>query len=546
MRGAAHAAAFAVFLGLGACARPAFDLASPPLPAERDAEGFFRVTEPVASVRAAGGVRFAAGRYGRALDGAERCDVFVRGADGAFVVRRLAFTPSPVPLRPAAIRAVTESDEIPPAARSLARGDSVALPPPSGPAAGAPLDFEPRGRGADLAAYPAKGAAFARFRDVEAMFRVCGEADRLAARILAARGDGRDYRTFRELLRRLRVPEIWKANPGGEKGSGECAIVVHRDPERPARGEPDAALLLRIRDPALHHMETLAGITLAGAHEAMTARAEDPFPERRRTAPTRRVSDDVEIAEPEFSSRMFRPATDPSRSLAAQPDWKARRGEVPAPEEAAFARIPRLVRGEEPGADEVAVRRREAAGWLRLAADWLGAPAGPDDGSRAPLLSHRATLGAETAGTIWIRVVTDERGLRVSVECEAASDAERIESLLALAARPLPNHADVCRSNRDDLSVVALSIAAGSGVARRGPPLGLAERAFLHLGFEPVCPCGGRYDAHPATREVSCTAHGADGSPREGVAPPRALVRALAREGRTVSFTMPVDWERRD
>ncbi|MCG3134933.1 MAG: hypothetical protein HMLKMBBP_02351 [Planctomycetes bacterium] len=530
-RAAVLASTLAAVLVLPACPRPTFDTDPPPIRVRSDAEGFFEVADQdaVSELHAGDGVLFAAGRHGRIAPGASGHEVFARGTDGSFAARRIVVAAHlAASLREPALRAAAASGST--TASELASGIGADLPRSGtiGYGGGAETGF--RGPGADLATYAPRGSAFARFRDVEAMLRVCGEADRLAARILAAHDDGRDFRTLGEFLRRLRIPEIWKANPGGEKGAGECGITAGSV----VRGTTDAALLLRIRDPALHHMETQAGIALAGAHEIemTSAAADDPWPERRRTAPVRRVFDDVEIATPEFGPWSVSSLPPMDGTVAALPGWAARRGAPPPAEEAAFARIPRMPFDvdtvKEPGRRTVL-----AKSWRGLAARWLG-----DDRAAAPFPAPagRPLLVPRTEGALWVRVATDAKGLAVSVECDAEADAPRIEAVLALAAAPLANHAAVCASNRDELSVVALA-------ERRAT--NLAERAFLHLGFAPVCPCGGRYDAHPVTREVACTAHGTGRAPRSAKAPP-PLVRALAREGAVVSFRIPVDWERRD
>jgi len=70
----------------------------------------------------------------------------------------------------------------------------------------------------------------------------------------------------------------------------------------------------------------------------------------------------------------------------------------------------------------------------------------------------------------------------------------------------------------------------------------LAERCFVVLGWKPVCPCDGVYDAHPVTREPSCSVHGSDTSPLAGAPVARPLIRDLRREGATVRCRVPVDW----
>jgi hypothetical protein len=72
----------------------------------------------------------------------------------------------------------------------------------------------------------------------------------------------------------------------------------------------------------------------------------------------------------------------------------------------------------------------------------------------------------------------------------------------------------------------------------------LAERAFVVLGWKPVCPCRGTYSAHPVTRDVACSVHGTDARPSPEPKPLRAVLRDVASEGVVVRFRVPIDWDR--
>jgi hypothetical protein len=171
---------------------------------------------------------------------------------------------------------------------------------------------------------------------------------------------------------------------------------------------------------------------------------------------------------------------------------------------------------------------RIARGAVWLAARWAGVPCG-----FSPSAERVAVEAGPLAQVLWLRAVTDVKGAHVECVFRTEDAAERARVALELAARPLENHGAVCSSNRRELTPLAL--------AERSVD-DLAERCFVVMSFKPVCPCGGRYEAHPVTREVDCTVHGSDRRPVAEVKAPKPLLRDLVREGAAVRFLWPIRW----
>ena len=146
----------------------------------------------------------------------------------------------------------------------------------------------------------------------------------------------------------------------------------------------------------------------------------------------------------------------------------------------------------------------------------------PDDAGAAShrALEHGRPDGAGALG----RARYDDDGA-------AASAAAGLRA----AAEPRDG-TDACRRNLRDLVPLALVERAEND---------LAERCFVFLGWRPVCPSGGAYSAHPITREVACSAHGTEKSPR--AAPARAVpLSEIAVDGRDVTFRWKIDWSRKE
>ncbi len=382
---------------------------------------------------------------------------------------------------------------------------------------------------------------FVRFRSVEAAYRFASEFDRLAAALLAAeREDARDYGTLRLALHDLLLPTIWRTNPDATRGTGEVGLVI-APPF--VRGRPRVAVLMRIVDPELHRMQTVAGIAQESAPDHLWRPADDPFPiERERIAfrATLPEAPDVEIVATDralgerIGSLRSVPVArrDGFRHLRAPTTDAARR---PGPEEALFGYSPF---GEDPAWRALvphmarsAVREfREGLGLARLAERCLG-------DARASLVNDPHPRGPDWLGDVSaLRVTTDAKGAAFAVTCAAADTAARFANVLRGVASAGAAADRACIANLRDL--VPLAIA-------ENPAGDVAERNFVVLGWKPVCPCGGTYSLHPVTREASCSAHGTARSPRAGNWKPPGLTEIRAA-GSELSFRLAIDWNRKE
>lgn len=461
----------------------------------------------------------------------ENAFVHVKDARGVFGLRRVSVERG-LPLASFVERAVRRLGAAcgdTSLGRALASTESQVVPkhetrlrPPGGDATPVPA------AGEDLARWAPADRPFIRFRDTEAAMRFVGEADRLAARLRAAAGDGRSFETLRWALHDLLLPSIWNANPGAERGAGECGVVLEEAP----LGRSRVVLVMRITDPQLHDFQTRAGVAYESREDHLWKPADDPFPGLRARRNTRRVEGDVEVV-----STDERSLDDVIRATAGRMGdgdaWKDARTARPAERDEAFLAVMPALRGEDLVEWLAAPRRhgpgeRIARGAVWLAARWTGVPCG-----FSPSAEGVPADASPLADVRWVRAVTDASGARVECVFGTEAGAERVREILEAAARPLENHGAVCSSNRRELTPLAF--------VERGVD-DLAERCFVVMAFKPVCPCGGRYEAHPVTREVDCTVHGSDRRPIDGVKAPKALLRDLVREGKTVRFLWPIRW----
>lgn len=520
--------------------------------ADADADGYFvsRGPAPSSEVHAGPGVRFAAvdaeGRVvGRLAAGADEGSIWVR-EDGRLSSLPLRAETTAEALRPSVresvlaalagrggdvLSAFLASCDVTTAATGTPRGDAAApvtsrtpLPPPS-----------PR-----LEDWAPKECLFVRFRSVEAAYRCVSLADEIAGALLAAeREDARDYGTLRLALHDLLLPTIWRTNPDAERGVGEAALVL-APPF--VRGRPRAALLLRITDPELHRMQTVAGIAQESAEDHRWRPADDPFPQERERFNFRVVPEDAPFLEIVATDRELgeRIASRRSATVGTLPEWQEARaltapGGRPAPEEAAFAWSSLAVEDDWRAlvgalTRSAARETREAVGLAWLAKRWF-------DASRLTERPDVRSHGPAALDSIQsLRVTTDAKGASVRVRCADEHAAARFASVLASLPAAGPAAARACRASLADLAPLALV---------ENPQTGLAERNFVVLGWKPVCPCGGVYAAHPVTREVSCSEHGTLAAPREGRwrAPPLSEVSASGAE---LSFRVAIDWNRKE
>lgn len=518
--------------------------AAPEIAAVVDDAGWFEITDAaVTDVWAASrGLRGVAGRWGR-LDASrdEAPAVSLRGADGAFERVGLSLRPVPQSLEERAFTALREraasfgADGTSRAFARLVAGEDGGRSPTfvvltfrgGGPHAAPP----PSAAGADLAAWAPADRPFVRFRSVEAAYRFTDAADRLAARLLAAHGDGRDHGTLRWALHDLLLPTIWRTNPEGERGAGEVAVVL----ESPyGRGRPEVAALFRITDPEIHRMHVEAGISQEAQEDHLWRPADDPFPLERARRNFRATRADVEwVATSEAAMRAHRENVP---RLADHPDWRrARGGAAPARDEAFFFWAPSVLREGWRGAGHDAdVRaRREEAGLAALATRWTGL-------SRAwgeRVVPAEPVPVERLLDVVSVRAVTDTSGAAVEVVLDDEAAAAAVHDLLLVASVPLAGAGDVCRRNLRDLVPLAVCDAV--------PADDLAERAFVVLGWSPVCPCGGTYLVHPVTRETSCSAHGSVRAPAPEPKAPGPLLHDVVRDGTVVRFRWPIDWDRK-
>ncbi len=375
--------------------------------------------------------------------------------------------------------------------------------------------------GAPLSAWAPRQFAFARFRSVEAGFRLAGTFDEFIGHVLAGHGDARDAATLRLTLFHLLLPTIWRTNPGVSKGVSEMALVV-APPY--SRGPLAAAVLLRIEDPDRHAMHTKAGVAIESKPDHQWRPERDPFPMERVRRSVRRIIGDVEIV-----------ATD-----AALLDWLS--GGVPDTwaddsDAAVFLADP----GAGPGDFAVAA---------------VFPPGGIFDVDAA--LAARATrgvvhllraLGAEEASVQprfgrapfpvrRLAIRTDRAGAHVTATLDGSSSA--LIDAITHGTEPDSRHryADACAASRGDLAALALVDGADGD---------LPERALVLFGFSPRCPEGGVLRPDPVTRGVTCSLHGppdvrAEVPGRGGVESP---YRALSGDAHEIQIVIPIDWSGR-
>jgi hypothetical protein len=511
-----------------------------PVVVHADADGYFEIDAADAAPAWPGpGVRALVGRFGWLEKGAAAPAVFVRGEEGTYERRALDVRPDDRRGRGVLLAGaiVTDAQARLAAGRASRFDRAIALADPE-PVRTAPSlpDAEPlatrRGppkQGAALAAWAPSGMTFVRFRSVEAALRFADVADRIAGRVLAAAGDGADRGTLRWAIHDLVLPEVWRANPNGEKGCGECAVVVGTW----GPGRPEVALLLRVTDPELHRMQTAAGIGFAAMPEHAWKPDDDPDPAARAPRNFRRTIGDVEVVA--TSRRLLQQVAEPSgAAVQDDPAWTTFRGAAPGASEAFVLFQDSVARRawRDERIDERRAERgdREILGVRSLLSRWAGAANLVPEGRRGVPAPEFRGPGASLVS---IRCTTDAKGADVEATFTDEAAAEDARRVIETAARPLEGGARVCASNRHELFPVAR-------VERDARDL--AERCFVVLGWRPVCPCGGTYDAHPVTRDVSCSLHGSDASPLPDPPAPRALVRDVRREGAVVRLRIPIDW----
>jgi hypothetical protein len=526
------------------------------LTAEADREGFFvgRDAAPSAEVFPGAGVTLAVvdahGRVAGRLDPrAREPSVWVRDAAGALTTAALRVVPADAPheadVRAAALAALARA----PRSDTLATfAEICGGPPREGPAviptdAAPPTTSRPSGAppaaGEPLEAWAPLECVFLRFRSVEAAYRFASAADALAAALAASENeDARDYGTLRLVLHDLLLPTIWRTNPDAQRGVGEAAVVV-APPF--VRGRLRAAAILRITDPDLHRMQTEAGIAQEATEGHLWRPAADPFPAERerlnfRVSPpgsgVEIVATDRELGE--------RIAARASATVASSPEFRELRAATApdgavASDEAAFGFSALAAdtrwRALVPGVLRSAAREgREGLGLRHLAEAWLGGArrmATVDVRSRGPSL---------LADAVALRVTTDAKGAAVSLRCTDAGVAERFAQVLRALPSAGAAAGRACAANLRDLVPLAFVEAPADDVA---------ERAFVVLGWKPVCPCGGTYSVHPVTREVICSAHGTAAAPRAAKWSPPAVSEVRA-EGAELSFRLAIDWNRRE
>ena len=515
------------------------DGADDSLHAVRDAEGYFRLDgDAPAEAYAGDGVRALVGNVGRVDPDAQEAFVFVRAADGGVERRALRTTSTQESQQPAFVAAASSW------VRARAEYDPVNWEPPppalSARSSSAPTSVpEP---GADVAQWGLAGMPIVRFRSTEAAFRFADVADRIAARLLALEGDGRDYGTLRWALHDLLLPATWSANPEGARGAGACAVMFDGIPWR---GRTRLAAVLRITDPELHRMETAAGVGYAALPAHLWAPEDDPAPESRARRNHRRVVGDVEIIATD-EDLLDAVATRRGASNVHR-EWRAAAGEQPPPEsEAVLALVPSSARAV--AASQAAQRfdaferaLREVQGWRHVWRGWSGVQA--DEELRLPLTAPGPGPSA-LSSAVSMRVLTDAKGADVEVVFADAVAARAAAEILARAAEPFIGAADLCARNRRQVSALATVDRARDRVdrARDGAGGDFAERCFVVLGWKPVCPCGGTYQVHPITRAVTCSAHGSDARPVADVKPPKPVLRNVSTDGATVRFHVPIDW----
>jgi len=404
------------------------------------------------------------------------------------------------------------------------------VPPVSTPPVAKPAEKRDSGVpvGAPLLAWAPADSSAVRLRSVEAAFRFADLADRFAERIGFARGVARDYGALRLTLHHLLMPRIWGANPGGPKGVTECMLVfAHRQ----RLGALDVAVVLRIVDPELHEMETIAGVALETSENHLWRPDGDPFPARRVRRAVRAVLGDCEIVATsrELLERLAAgPHADAVTETGAQ---LAERFSLPPPR---GARRAFSMRGPPPSTQTIDARDREARGLAELAERFSGLE------QSNHMVRKGLGLGEFRTPPPWDGVVaacadTGVEGARIAVRLRDEESA----ALLAdeLRAPPLSSEATqaLCRANLVDLVPLGMVEPRTSDAA---------ERNFVWLGWRPVCPDGGTYRFHPVTGEPKCTIHGTVKRPKIGPGLGPSPVSEVAIDGSLLTFLLSIDWSR--
>ena len=398
------------------------------------------------------------------------------------------------------------------------------VPDPLPPRAEPGQVFEgPLPEGAPLLAWAPPDALAVRFRSVEAAFRFASFADELAARLAAGAGDGRDFGTLRLTLHHLLLPSIWRANPGGETGVDECALIVV-----PLRaGRMRAAVVFRVIDYELHDHETRAGVALEARPEHLWRPDADPFPEERVRSGVRAWVGDCEIVatdEDLLDQLLAGPGRQPTGDWSQ--DAIAARFELPPPSRRRALSLAAAVGAVR---DATSARVREAAGARQLASRWLGLAVA----SAVPSAATPLPIAAPWDGVIALTADTDARGalihVRTSDEGAAQALAERLRG-----PPDLSRWAFACHSNLRELTSLGIVEPRATDVA---------ERAFVWLGWRPVCPERGVYRFHPATGVPSCSVHG-DGADGASVGPgvAESPITDVTVDGSLVTFRLSIDW----
>lgn len=401
----------------------------------------------------------------------------------------------------------------------------------------------PPAAGADLAAFVPDDLVYARFRSVAAAFRITSEIDALITQIAVRHGRSVDAGTLRLTLHHLLLPTIWNTNPESETGVSEMALVV-APPYVP--GALRAAVLMRIVDPELHRMQTLAGIAQESREDHLWRPPDDPFPEERVRHPFRKQVGDVEIVSTD-SSLCDLLAGGVAHSLADDADFADARsaaGEM-VREEAVFLFVPE---GADRPEDRLRALRRAAlrreTGLRKLVARWTGAPEQPATGVLDPaLFAPGAALPRSVLQELrWLRVVTNVDGAIVSADLHQMDDDFLVQDV-SRSDVPAADRAAACADQRRWLAPLVLL----DGAAR-GAGADLAERAFVVFGQRPVCPEGGRWSAHPVTRALTCSVHGplTDARPSKDGRTAVGSVRAETHgPWLGLTFELAIDWSRR-
>jgi hypothetical protein len=369
-------------------------------------------------------------------------------------------------------------------------GDTPVGPPPDPlppTARAAEVRESPLERDVPLLGWAPAGRSVVLFRSIEAAFRFADVIDRVAERIGFTHGVAVDHGSVRLTLHHLLLPSIWGANPGGPKGVSECLLVL--GPQSP--GNVNAALVLRIVDPELHTMETVAGVALETSPDHLWRPEGDPFPERRVRRAVRAIVGDCEVVAtgPEMLEEVLAAA---ERGRAETLGELARRVGLPEP----------------PGRKRALSFRTPDGAPFAYAADWdqratrsfygVKALAERFSGLRHPIDVDPRQYGGPSPGPEpWRSIVaacvdTGIDGARVAVRMRDEGTARELGEILS--AEPITPDASRQLCGENLLKLVPLGM-----VEPRASDV--AERCFVWLGFRPVCPDGGTYRFHPVTGE---------------------------------------------